>query len=98
MTPTHITQTGVLDLVFQAGFVAKMILLLLLFASILCWAIIFSKWKRLNLAHRQNDKFMHTFWSGKSLDEIVNKTENYPNSPLAAVFNYAVKEMKKLPP
>lgn len=96
MPATHITQTGVLDLIFQAGPVAKFILLLLFIASINCWAIIFSKWKKLRVAQHQNDKFMDIFWNGKSLDEIVAKSERYAHSPLAAVFRYAVKELKKV--
>lgn len=98
MTPSHMTQTGVFDLVFQAGIVAKIILLLLLCASIACWAIIVSKWNRLKVAQEQNEKFIHAFWNGKNLDEIVTKSEQYPHSPVASVFNFAVKELKRLSP
>src|SRR4051812_35793451 len=98
MTPSHMTQTGVFDLVLQAGIVAKMVLLLLFFSSIACWAIIFSKWKRLQLAQLQNEKFIHAFWNGKNLDEIVSKSDKYPHSPVASVFNFAIKELKRLSP
>lgn len=98
MTPSPLTQASVFDLVFQAGIVAKMILLLLFFVSIVSWAIIFSKWKRLSLAHRQNEKFIQLFFNGKNLDEVVIKSEQFPNSPVASVFNFAVKELRRLSP
>jgi biopolymer transport protein TolQ len=90
------TQTGVIDLITQAGPVAKPVLLFLLGASIFCWAIILTKWKTLRTAQQQNEKFMTVFWNGKNLDEIVSKSEKYPNAPIAAVFKYAVKELRKL--
>jgi len=95
MAPTHLAQTGVLDLIYQAGWVAKFVLLLLTGASIVCWAIIVTKWKTLQVVHQQNEKFMNIFWNGKNIDEIVTKTEKFPNSPVAAVFKYAVKELRK---
>lgn len=96
MPSSHIAQTGVLDLIAQAGLVAKMVLILLFGASIICWAIIVVKWKSLRLAHQQNEKFMNLFWNGKNIDEIVVKSEKFQNSPVAAVFKYGVKELRKL--
>src|SRR4051812_20694537 len=96
MPTAHITQTGILDLIFQAGIVAKFVLLLLLGASIFCWAVIVTKWKTLHVALQQNEKFMEVFWSGKNLDEVMTKCEKFPHSPIASVFKSSVKELRKL--
>ena len=96
MHPTHLSPPSVLNLISQAGFVAQLVLLILLAASIFCWAIIISKWKSLKIANEQNTHFLETFWAGKNLDEIVLKSDKFPHSPIAQVFNYAVKELKKL--
>jgi biopolymer transport protein TolQ len=96
MPPSHLTQTGLLDLLWQAGFVAKLVLLFLLCASILCWAIIAMKLKSLKKAREQNEKFIGLFWNGKNIDEIVTKSEKYSQSPVASVFKNGVKELRKL--
>jgi biopolymer transport protein TolQ len=96
MNSTHLVQTGVLDLISQSGLVAKLVLLLLLAASVICWAIIVTKWKALKLAHSQNEKFITMFWNGKNIDEIVTKCDKYPYSPVANVFKNGVKELRRL--
>lgn len=90
-----VAQTGVLDLISQAGIVAKFVLLLLFAVSVLCWAIIISKWKTLELVMKQNERFLTLFWSGKNLDEIVSKSEHLLHSPNAAAFRVAIKELRK---
>jgi biopolymer transport protein TolQ len=92
----HIAQTGVLELVAEAGPVAKLVLLILLGASVFCWAIIFTKWRSLATALSENAKFLNVFWHGKNIDEIMTKTDKFPRSPVAAVFKSGVRELKKL--
>ena len=87
-----------MDLVSQSGPVAKTVLLLLLLASVTCWSIIFMKWKGLRRAMRQNHDFLELFWHGKSLEDVMAKTDKYPGSPVAAVFKSGVKELKKVAP
>ncbi len=65
-------------------------------ASLFCWAIIISKWRTLSLAQKQDEKFLALFWKGKSIEEIVNNCENLPNSPIASIFKYGVKELRKI--
>jgi biopolymer transport protein TolQ len=95
MPAPHIAQTGILELISEAGLVAKLVLLLLLGTSITCWAIIVTKWRSFKLASEQNDQFMKLFWNSKNIDEIVTKSEKFLHSPVAAVFKYGVKELRK---
>jgi biopolymer transport protein TolQ len=88
--------TSMIDLVWDAGPMAKLVLLLLMSASVLCWGIIFSKWRTLKRAHSQNAKFLDLFWHGKNIDEIFSKSDKFPSSPVAAVFRSGVKELKRL--
>ena len=96
MTPTHVTQSGILDLIFDSGIMAKFVLLLLLGASMMCWAVIFTKWRTFRAVHSQNRNFVDLFWSGKSVDEILSKTEKFPESSVASLFKYGIKELKRL--
>ncbi|MBC7691546.1 MAG: protein TolQ [Methylotenera sp.] len=90
-------QNGIFDLVMSAGPVGKMVLIMLLFISIMCWAIIFTKWRVFKQAMLENTKFLQFFWQSKSIDEILAQVDSYPHSPVAAVFRAGVKELKKLP-
>lgn len=84
-----------LNLITDTGFVAKLVLLILLAASIACWSIIISKWKRLKSAQNQNAKFNAIFWNGKNVDEIVAKSEKFQGSPVAVVFKSGVRELRR---
>lgn len=87
---------GVLDLVSQSGPVAKLVLLSLLGASVVSWAIIFVKWKVVKIAHSENAQFLNLFWNGKSIEEIYGKSDRYTKSPVASIFKSGVKELKKI--
>jgi biopolymer transport protein TolQ len=89
-------QTSVLDLIVQSGFMAKGVLLCLLIASVLSWAVIFMKYKTLKRAHKESQAFLHAFWYGQDLDEIFKKSEHFLHSPVANVFKAGFKELKKI--
>jgi biopolymer transport protein TolQ len=84
-----------ISLFTETGFVAKLVLLILLAASIGCWSLIISKWKRLKVARNQNANFNAVFWNGKNIDEILAKSEKFVASPVANVFKSGVKELRR---
>jgi biopolymer transport protein TolQ len=57
----------ILDLVMQASWLVKGVMLLLLLASIASWVIIFRKRQVLNRAEKEADAFEEKFWSGTDL-------------------------------
>lgn len=92
----HLAQAGIFALISDSGPMAKLVLLVLFLASVLCWGIIITKWRTLKRALDQNGQFLNIFWHGKNIDEILAKTEKYSASPVASVFRSGVKELKKL--
>ena len=96
MSTSVTLQNSVFDLVAQAGLVAKLVLLILLAASVLCWTVIFAKWRSMRQAIWENERFLAVFWNGKSMDEILGKSDKFPRSPVAKVFKAGVKELRKL--
>jgi len=98
MPQAHLAQSGLMGMITDAGPVAKFVLLLLFFASILCWSIIFTKYRSLKRAFVQNQKFLDVFWHGKSIDDIFSVSDKFPASPVASIFKSGVKELKKLSP
>lgn len=89
-------QTSPLDLILQAGFVVKLVLLSLLLSSVLSWTVIVMKQKTLKLARKESQAFLNTFWYGQDLEEIYSKSDQYANSPVANVFKAGFKELKKI--
>ncbi len=89
-------QTSPLDLIMQAGWMAKFVLLCLLLASVLSWTVIVMKHKTLTIARKESQAFLNTFWYGQDLEEIFTKSDQYTHSPVANVFKAGFKELKKL--
>lgn len=90
------TSLGLFDLVINAGWMGKLILLALLAISVFCWAIIFSKRKAFKIIKNENKKFLDYFWQSKSVDEIYSHIDTYSDSPIAHVFKAGIKELRKL--
>jgi biopolymer transport protein TolQ len=60
----------ILDLVMQASWLVKGVMLLLLLASIASWIIIFRKRQVLNKTEKDADAFEEKFWSGTDLTAL----------------------------
>ena len=73
-------------LIFEADFVVKIVMIILLIASIWSWAIIIDKSRKFIRLKKQANTFESAFWSGDSLEELYEKQANSPEHPLASVF------------
>jgi biopolymer transport protein TolQ len=85
-----------LDLIIHSGIVGKLVLLLLLIASILSWTIVFEKNKLFKHTSAQNEKFITSFWNSKSIDDVFLQSDQFPGSTVANVFKQGYRELKKL--
>jgi len=84
------------DVVLNAGPVVGAVLLLLLAASVVSWAIIAKKWMALRRAQAESATFLETFWQSKRLDAIYQVAESLAASPIAAVFRAGYVELSKI--
>jgi len=73
-------------LVLQADFVVKIVMIILLIASIWSWAIIIEKSRKFINLKKQANLFETAFWSGDSLEDLYKQQEDNPEHPLATVF------------
>jgi biopolymer transport protein TolQ len=83
-------------LILQATVLAKIVLLLLVTASVGSWAVIFSK--RALLANTRNsaDKFEDKFWSGGNLADLYEATRRgQDDQGLAAIFSSGYEEFTR---
>ena len=79
----------------QADSVVKVVLILLLIASVWCWAIIFQKTLRYRRVAAKAEEFEQEFWSGKSLDELHKRIGEAPDNPMALLFTSAMNEWRR---
>jgi biopolymer transport protein TolQ len=91
------TSLSAWTLIMDAGPLVKLILLMLLAASVLTWAILYQKSKIIKAARSDDEKFIDYFWSSKSLDEISNNIDAFEHSTVAKVFAAAYRELRKMP-
>ena len=94
---TEAPDFSMLALFMQADLVVKSVIIILILASIWCWAIIFQKWSALRRLNTSSNDFEQTFWSGGSLDDLYDRLAAQPMDPMSAVFVAAMKEWRRLP-
>ncbi|HSB77565.1 MAG TPA: MotA/TolQ/ExbB proton channel family protein [Candidatus Methylomirabilis sp.] len=82
-----------INLVLQAGVVAKAVLVLLLFFSLASWTIIFLKLRAFGRTDRQDERFLKLFRESKNLSSTYEDCRRYPRSPLAALFREGYREL-----
>ena len=79
----------------EADIVVKVVMLLLLLASVWVWAIVFEKFTALRRANKAAEAFEDRFWSGGSLDDLYEQEGTKPGHPMAAVFGAAMGEWRR---
>jgi biopolymer transport protein TolQ len=85
-------------LIWQASPVVKLVMLILIGASIASWTIIFSKHKTLKAAAHGAEQFEERFWSGGNVAEIyaqVNRTDENSGG-LERVFRSGFREFTRM--
>jgi biopolymer transport protein TolQ len=87
---------SVVDLVLYSGPVVKIVLLILVFFSIISWAIIFSKSRLVRLSAKESRNFLGIFWEGKQLSSIFAESKKLRHSPTGEVFRAGYLELNKL--
>ncbi|MGY8991280.1 MAG: Tol-Pal system subunit TolQ, partial [Rhodospirillales bacterium] len=64
---------SVWSLFMRADWIVKAVMILLVLASVWCWAIIFEKVMGLKRLNEGADEFEAVFWSGGSLDQLYDR-------------------------
>jgi biopolymer transport protein TolQ len=87
-----------LELVRDATLVVKLVMALLLAASITSWAIILRKRSELRATRRDSDRFEEEFWSGGDLTAMYRKLEGAKTTRkgVASIFESGFREFGRL--
>jgi biopolymer transport protein TolQ len=89
---------SVWSLFLRADAIVKAVIIILLLASIWCWAIIFEKLVGLRRLNARASEFEQSFWSGISLDDLYDRIGAQPRDPMTAVFVVAMRELRRAIP
>ena len=84
-----------LSLIWQAGLLVQLVLLLLLVLSVVSWAIILVKWRDLRRAEQDSEAFLEVYQQG-SLDAAYQAARELEASPVASVFVAAYSELNRI--
>jgi len=85
----------IVSLIQETGLVAKTVLVILLFFSVLSWAIILAKWSSLRRARTQSGRFLRAFRKAQRLQDVLSVSEQFKPSPLVPVFESGFQEFRR---
>lgn len=92
----HSANLDILKIIYQSGFVVKIVLSLLIIASVFSWAIILKKRKLFKEVEVNNSKFYEIYQSSDSLKDVLLKSEMLPFSPYKTLFTNGYSELVKI--
>lgn len=87
-------QSDLARLLTQTGWVARIVLVILLAFSIFSWAIIFRKYSLFRRAREASDNFLGTFRSATKFPELPPLVTRCATSPLLRVYAAGIKELE----
>ncbi len=90
------SEIDIIQIISNAGFMVKGILLLLLFFSVTSWAIIIIKWRYIHRAFQESNRFIEYFWKSRDLASAYAKAKQLDGCPVARIFRIGYVELKKI--
>jgi biopolymer transport protein TolQ len=88
---------SILALALEADIVVKLVMILLVAASLWVWAVVFDKAFRLVRLRRQTMLFERAFWAGTPLAELYRRLGNRIDHPIALMFAAGMEEWRESP-
>jgi len=79
-------------LFLSADLIVKVIMMILIFASVWSWAIIFEKKTTLKKLNGRAGRFEDSFWSGEPLERLYERVKKGKQDPLLKVFCAGMEE------
>jgi biopolymer transport protein TolQ len=87
---------SLLSMVLDAGVMVQFVLLLLLFFSVVSWAIILMKYRSIKKVKRENELFLDVYMKSNKLSDIFPESKKFKYSNMAEVFQAGYTELIKI--
>src|SRR3972149_2466447 len=84
---------GLLGLISSSGPVARIVVLILLFFSVLSWTIFLYKWRQLSSIENDGEKFLKVARDADSFKRLTPMYTDNPESPFYKLLAGAYKEV-----
>jgi biopolymer transport protein TolQ len=88
--------SNILEPILQAGPLARFVLGVLLFFSVICWALIVEKWWEFRAIKRDAKGFMRAYREGRRFSVIYGAAKKFRSSPLAQLYSAAGLELSSV--
>ena len=85
----------ILALFGRATLVVKVVMIMLILASVWCWAVIIDKAIQYARARREAAKFDRAFWSGEPLDQLFEQIGTAPSGQSERIFVAGMLEWRR---
>ncbi|WP_084862586.1 protein TolQ [Salibaculum halophilum] len=79
----------------RATITVKLVMILLILASVWCWAVIIDKWVQFRRARSEARVFDAAFWSGNPLDELFDRIGPDPEGQSERIFAAGMTEWRR---
>ncbi|MBQ2260739.1 MAG: protein TolQ [Loktanella sp.] len=79
----------------RATIIVKLVMILLVVASVWCWAIIIDKTIQFRRARAEADVFDRAFWSGEPLDQLFDQIGADPDGASEKIFAAGMMEWRR---
>ena len=86
---------SILNLFIRADIIVKMVIIMLIAASIYSWAIIFEKFRMFKKINQSTLEFEEKFWRSKSAETFYNNLPSEMDDPMAMVFKDSMQTVLK---
>jgi biopolymer transport protein TolQ len=90
--PAETLHDGVLELILNAGPVGKTVLAILLFFSVVSWALIVEKWWQFRRVKRETLAFLKAYRESRRPPAVLAAVKRHRESPLAQLYTAAYQE------
>ena len=86
---------SIINLFIRADIIVKLVIIMLIAASIYSWAIIFEKIKLFKKINASTEEFENKFWKSRSAESFYNSLPSNVDDPMANVFKNSMQVMLK---
>jgi biopolymer transport protein TolQ len=86
-------QYSIWDMVSRAKPLQLTVFGILLIASVISWAVVFSKWMSFGRARSANSRFLRAFRKSSGLQAVAAASEQFRPCPLVTVFDFGYDEV-----
>lgn len=89
---------SVINLILEAGVVVKLVMIILMLASLVSWIVIIERWNFFRNLKSINDGFLKRFWSGEDLNILYAEvsSDEFQSYGSLRVFKSAFMEFDQL--